>query len=125
MGRFFDNLIDYILGTLIFLVLAAIFFTIADKILGTTHSESFIVVEKTYTPSTTGTGVGPSYSGGSGSGVAVVITQNPEKYTLILQTYSDITPIEVGRKEWAATKIGDKITIPVTVGKWTEQMYFN
>ena len=78
---------------------------------GKTNSITAVVIEKSYTPSTTATGVGPSFSGRNG-GVAIVTTVTAERYTLFLQ-YPDghADPTEVNKNLWLQAKIGDVVDV--------------
>ena len=117
-----DLATDWPMGTIIFIlvliVLLGVLFFILDYVLGTTVQRSGIVIEKSYTASSTGTGIGPS-TGGSG-GVAVVVTSNPEKYILFVREVTgNVDKVEVDMETWLQNKVGDKHVYHVRIGRFT------
>jgi len=116
-----EILTDWPYGTIIVLVSSLVIITvlvlIADQFCGKYVTRSGVVIEKSYTPSSTGTGVGPSI-GGSG-GVAVVVTSSSETYTLFIERNNgEIDNHETDRDTWLRAKVGDKITYRVWVGRF-------
>jgi len=107
-----------IIGIFLFIVV----FVIMDFFLGKNIELIGTVIEKSYTASSTGVGAGPSM-GGKG-GVAVVVTANPEKYTLFVKLPDGETDIvTVDKDTWLKVQKDDRYIYCRTIGKFTGVRY--
>ena len=125
-----EMLTDWPLGTLLGILVTVcivfvigftilLLFFIVDQSLGHNEIREGIVIEKSYTPSSTGTGVGPSI-GGSG-GVAVVVTSTSAKYILFVRLENEsIDEVHVDREEWLETNKGERFMYSVKIGRFSK-----
>lgn len=105
-----------VLAFILFVISAVVFVTL-DHVLGCDKMMSGIVVEKSYTPATTGTGVGPSIGG---KGMSVVVVSTGERYVLFIRMPDgDTDTVGVDRGSWIDAKIGDTYTYAKRINRFT------
>jgi hypothetical protein len=74
------------------------------------------VVDRVYRPSSTGVGVGTGTSSSGGSGSVVVVTSEPERWSLVVSRGDKVEARRVSPREWANASQGQRIRLPYRRG---------
>jgi hypothetical protein len=106
-------------GAFLAAVVAALGFVGVDYLAGRTVIVPCTVVDRAYQGPSTHVG---NTVDGDGK-VRLVVTHEPEHYRLIVRTAVGVEARGVSAETWAASKPGDSIRLPFTVGRLTGHRY--
>lgn len=123
-----DMFLDFPMGTILAgcftLIVLFIIFIIVDISLSTSKQIEVVVIEKSYTPESTGVGIATGTTSSGNVGTGVVVTSESEKFILIVQdNFGDVFSKEVNAKNYSTVKPGDKIMISIRIG-WISKMRY-
>lgn len=106
-------------SALIVIVFALVMFScafwyIGDLRNGTSFYVSGVVVEKNYTPSSSGSGVGYAPNG---NGPVVVFTNTSEKFTVFVEAQGRVEQFSVSKTKYFKMNVGDEVKIKCSQGR--------